>query len=223
MTNQLPRRADSPGDHFLGRYPRRGAKKFIPARVKHNDRSVIIEFIIRSARSIGQRRVAWRRFNNESLLSQNREDLNRELQPRPVDYDALNIDENSSRSYLYKKLNSFLKLLEAFYRNTNQVYVIKDIPPEMPESFKKPERQQEQDTDRIVNTVVNFQNCGVISEEDTCKICYTKKRTHGFVHAAQPNTTHFISCEDCAVQCDYAITGCPICRCAVICITKVLD
>ena len=37
------------------------------------------------------------------------------------------------------------------------------------------------------------------------------------------DTTHFISCEDCAVQCDYAITGCPICRCAVICITKMLD
>ena len=80
-----------------------------------------------------------------------------------------------------------MNVLEAFYRNTNQVNVIKDIPSEMPESFKKPERQQQQDTDRIVNTVVNFQNCGVISEEDTCKICYTKKRTHGFVHAAQPS------------------------------------
>ena len=35
MKSQSPRRADSPGDHFLGRYPRRGAKKYIPARVKH--------------------------------------------------------------------------------------------------------------------------------------------------------------------------------------------
>ena len=151
-------------------------KKFDLHILKHNERSVIIEFIIRSARSIGRRRVAWRRFNNETHLSQNREDFNRELQPRPVDYDALNIDENSSRSYLYKKLNSFLNVLEAFYRNTNQVNVIKDIPSEMPESFKKPERQQEQDTDRIVDTVVNLQISDEISEENICKICYTKKK-----------------------------------------------
>jgi len=64
--------------------------------------------------------------------------------------------------------------------------------PTPPESFKKPERQQQQDTDRVVDTV--FQNSDEISEEDTCKICYTKKRTHGFVHAAQPRLHSTLKC-----------------------------
>jgi len=65
------------------------------------------------------------------------------------------------------------------------VSVIKDIPIKMPETMKKPENQAGRETNVVTN---NFShNSGELSDEDMCKICFAKKRTHGFVHAIQPS------------------------------------
>lgn len=186
------------------------------------DRSIIIEFIIRSATEIGGRRTIRRNAARTTVAALPRND-DGERQPRPLDFDSIDDRENACRAYLFNKYSGHLHTLDNFYKNSSRAPTLPPIPDNMPESeVKRKMREPAEEPDSKKQKIVEESEEVELPEDETCQICYSKRKTHAFIHAIQPSSAHFICCESCANQCYYATTGCPLCRLPVVAVTKIL-
>merc|ERR1719276_197783 len=85
-----------------------------------NDRTIIIEFIIRSATEIGGRRTIRRNAARATVINAAARDENGERQPRPLDFDSIDDRENACRAYLFSKYSAHLNTLNNFYKSSNR-------------------------------------------------------------------------------------------------------
>lgn len=187
-----------------------------------NDRTIIIEFIIRSATEIGGRRTIRRTAARPTVINAAR-DENAERQPRPLDFDSIDDRENACRAYLFSKYSGHLHNVNNFNKSSNRALTLPPIPNEMPESEQKRKmREQTEEPGSKKQKIDEESEDEELPDDETCQICFTKRKTHAFIHAIQPSSAHFICCESCANQCNYATSGCPLCRLPVVAVTKIL-
>jgi len=188
-----------------------------------NDRTIIIEFIIRSATEIGGRRTIRRNAARATVINAAARDENGERQPRPLDFDSIDDRENACRAYLFSKYSAHLNTLNNFYKSSNRAPTVPPVPKEMPESEQKRKtREPMEEPDNKKQKMKEESDDEELPEDETCQICFSKRKTHAFIHAIQPSSAHFICCESCANQCNYATSGCPLCRLPVVAVTKIL-
>ncbi|CBY07853.1 unnamed protein product [Oikopleura dioica] len=187
------------------------------------DRTIIIEFIIRSATEIGGRRTIRRNAARTTVINASMVNDNGERQPRPLDFDSIDDRENACRAYLFNKYSGHLHTLDNFYKNSTRAPTLPPIPDEMPESEQKRKmREPTEEPNSKKQKMTEESEDEELPEDETCQICYSKRRTHAFIHAIQPSSAHFICCESCANQCNYATSGCPLCRLPVVAVTKII-
>ena len=115
-------------------------------------------------------------------------DENAERQPRPLDFDSIDDRENACRAYLFSKYSGHLHTLNNFYKSSNRAPTLPPIPNEMPESEQKRKmREQTEEPGSKKQKIDEESEDEELPDDETCQICFTKRKTHAFIHAIQPS------------------------------------